>query len=191
MAIRNRRQAREAALRALYQVEIGGSSPNEAVRDLKELAGLSEDVAEFAERLARGVRENKIELDSLIGPALVDWTLDRVPPVDRNVMRIGLFELYHCPEIPPAVSLNEAVEMAKKYGTADSGKFVNGVLGRLLQDSPKANWDPQMAPEDEVEESAPSETPDIEETTVQADSPEAEELAKVGLWKLRSEKDPQ
>jgi N utilization substance protein B len=190
MAIRNRRQGREAALRTLYQIEVGGSEPSVAIRDMHVEANLTPDVLEFAERLVRGVLNHEESIDESISARLIDWTLDRIPAVDRNILRIGCYELYHCAEIPPAVTLNEAIELAKKYSTAESGRFVNGVLGRALQDSPKADWNPAEAPSEQIEESAPAAPPEVEETTIEEGSPEAEAMAKVGLWKLRSENDP-
>src|SRR5208283_3207039 len=108
----------------------------------------------------------------------------RVAAVDRNVMRIGAYELLHVPSVPPAVTLNEAVEIAKKYSTAESGKFVNGVLGRFLLDTPKAKWDAATAPIEVEEKGESAPPPEIEEFEV--DEAEAKKLLKVGGWTLRS-----
>lgn len=186
MGIRNRRQGREAALRVLYELEIGGSELVDALEGLREQVHLQGEVHRFAVHLIRGVLDEEESIDDAIVASLTDWSIDRVAAVDRNVLRIATFEIYHCPEIPPAVSVNEAVELAKKYSTAESGKFVNGVLGGILAKSPKANWDPAMAPE-AIEEWAEPEDVEIEEVDVEEGSQEAAELAKVGLWKLKSE----
>ncbi len=186
MGIRNRRQGREAALQALYARDIGGVSLNQSILDAQEASGLSEGITEFAKRLVFGISDNARAIDETISAALIDWRIDRLAPIDRNLLRIGVFELLHCPEIPPAVTLNEAIELAKKYSTQDSGKFVNGVLGRVYEDSPKWNWVP--AETTDVEEaSVVLESPEIEEVEVAEGSEEAAELAKIGVWKLRSE----
>lgn len=185
MRVRARRLAREAALRALYQLEITRSLMHDAIRDTTEHSELTPDLQQFMETLVKGVRHHQNELDDKLASLITEWDFDRVAPVDRNLLRIAAFELLHLPDVPPAVSINEAVELAKKYSTAESGKFVNGVLGRLLQDTPKAAWDPSAAPEEEplIELPEPEPEPEIEE--VSEDSPEAEELRKVGLWKIR------
>jgi len=186
LQVRARRKAREAALRALYQLEITRSLMEEGIQDTLEHAELSSDLAEFMQTLVRGVRHHQNDLDELLASLITDWDYDRVAPIDRNLLRIGAFELLHLPQVPPAVSINEAVELAKKYSTAESGKFVNGVLGKLLAQSPKAKWDPATAPEEEpwVEAAEPEPEAVVEE--VAEDSPEAEELRRVGLWRLRA-----
>jgi transcription antitermination protein NusB len=186
MQSKSRRQAREAALRALYELEIGKGNAQQAIRDTIENTDLSPDLQEFMQKLVLGIREFQATIDDQLAAIIDEWDFDRVAPIDRNILRIAAFELYHLPAVPPAVSINEAIEMAKKYSTAESGRFVNGVLGRLLGISPKANWDPAMAPaEEEVLE--PAIVEDIPVETVEEGSPEAAELAKVGLWRVRSE----
>jgi transcription antitermination protein NusB len=184
---RSRRKAREAGLRALYEVEIGKLPAETVLTDTLEAAQLPPEIAAYAERLVNGVLENKADLDQRISSLILDYDYDRIAVVDRNVMRIAAFELFHEPAIPPAVILNEAIEIAKKYSTAESGKFVNGVLGRLLQDSPKANWDPATAPKEEPEEIFHEPEPEVEEVTIDADSDEAKKLSRIGGWKLRAE----
>jgi N utilization substance protein B len=127
MGVKNRRPGREAALRILYQIEIGDTPFMDALQNVGEFGDLSKDTLFFAERLARGVEERLEFLDGKIAARLIDWTLDRLAPIDRNLMRMAVYELYHCSEIPPAVTLNEAVELAKKYSTPESGTFLNGV----------------------------------------------------------------
>src|SRR5688500_3343806 len=132
MRAKSRRQAREAALRALYGIEVGGTDVLEALQDTLDRSDLSPDLADFTEQLVRGIAERRAEIDGNIGPVLRDLHLDRMAPVDRILLRIASYELFYFPTVPPAVTINEAVELAKKYSTAESGKFVNGVLGRLL-----------------------------------------------------------
>lgn len=185
MQVKSRRKAREAALRALYEIEVGHIAPDEALDLTLEEANLAQDLAEFAARLIRGVRTEMQSLDARLEPLISDFAYDRLAVVDRNIMRIAAFELFYEPSVPPAVTLNEAVEVAKKYSTAESGKFVNGVLGRLLLSSPKVNWNPASAPaetEEPGERNAPLE---IEE--VEVNETEAKAILKVGGWTLRTE----
>jgi N utilization substance protein B len=92
----------------------------------------SEEV-EFAQRLAYGVAERGAEIDALLAEASAHWKLPRMPVVDRNVLRVATFELLALPEVPASVAINEAIEIAKKFGGADSGAFVNGVLDAVAR----------------------------------------------------------
>jgi N utilization substance protein B len=125
----NRRLARELALQTLYSVEIGGHAPSDALADIAEGANIGEDRA-FLRDLVLGTLESTEECDAVIVPLLRDWTMERLPTLDRLLLRMGVYELRHRRETPPAVVINEAVELAKKFSTEDSGRFVNGVLDR-------------------------------------------------------------
>ena len=140
MKSKSRRQAREAALQALYTLEVGRARLAETIKNGLEHCGLEGDQAEFMRSLVSGVFEKQIVLDELLAPLVTEWKFDRVAAIDRSVLRLAAYELYFCPDIPPVSSINEAIELAKKFSTVDSGKFVNGVLGKLLPMSPKADW---------------------------------------------------
>jgi transcription antitermination protein NusB len=114
-------EARELALEALYQADQRGLPPEDAV------AGLPARAA----RMVRGVLEQRSELDRAIDRASSGWRVERMPVVDRAVLRLALYELRNQPSTPTAVVINEAVELAKTYSTERSGRFVNGVLSRL------------------------------------------------------------
>lgn len=118
----SRREARERALSLLYEAELKEQAPSDL------LAELTVDPDPFAVDLVRGVGEHQAELDEVIARYAIDWAIDRMPVVDRNVLRLGTFELLHRPEIPVGAVISEAVELAKRYSTEDSGRFVNGVL---------------------------------------------------------------
>ncbi len=169
MRPRNRRQAREAALRALYSVEIGGVSVEEAVVDMCESARLSEDLEGFAKRLVLGVSEKDSEIRDALVSSLESWDVGRLAAVDRHLLRIGAYELLFCDDVPPKVTLNEAIELAKKYGSADSGKFVNGVLAGVLREHPKGEICEGSEPE-----ATPEPLPEIERL-----EPGSEELCKL------------
>lgn len=188
MPVSNRRKSRQAALQSLYQMEMADCSMTEALQSLRDRGELPANEMAFAAKLVEGVFDEVATLDAAIGPKLVDWTIERLAPIDRTILRIATYELYFRPEIPPAVTLNEAVVLAKKFSAAESSKFVNGVLGSVLLESPKANWDRASAPPESTwEEPAEPEVPEVEELTIDESSPEAQELAKAGLWKLTSE----
>jgi N utilization substance protein B len=125
----NRRLARELALQTLYSVEVGRHEPAQALTDVVAGADLGEDRA-FVRDLVLGTLESSEESDAVIVPLLQGWTIERLPTLDRLLLRMGVYELRHCPGTPPAVVINEAVELAKKFSTEDSGRFVNGVLDR-------------------------------------------------------------
>jgi len=125
----NRRLARELALQTLYSVEVGRHEPAQALADVAEGADLGDDRA-FVRDLVLGTLESSEECDSVIVPLLQGWTIERLPTLDRLLLRMGVYELRHRRETPPAVVINEAVELAKKFSTEDSGRFVNGVLDR-------------------------------------------------------------
>ena len=86
----------------------------------------------FAERLVEGVRASRKELDALIGTYATNWKVSRMPIIDRNILRMGCFELLHVPEVPAKVTLNESIELAKSFGDEEASKFVNGILDKVL-----------------------------------------------------------
>lgn len=90
------------------------------------------EVCIFATQLVRGVSENMAELDALIDRYSLNWEIDRMPVIDRNILRLGMYELIYRDDIPPKVAINEAVELANKFSTPDSKKFVNGILDRVM-----------------------------------------------------------
>ncbi|MFI5385319.1 MAG: transcription antitermination factor NusB [Fimbriimonadales bacterium] len=185
---KSRRKARIAALQALYKIEIAKSSIAAAVEEMRDHSDLDSELTEYAERLIAGVRNNQATLDERLSRIIQEYDYDRVAVVDKNVLRIAAFELFYEPELPPAVTINEAIEIARKYSTVESGKFVNGVLGKLLEESPKANWNPPPAPKEPIEEVIRDGEPvEVVEETIVADSEEAKKLSRIGGWKLRSE----
>lgn len=129
-----RRIAREWALRALYQIEVANKSAQEALDEVLEVANLEPEYADYVRTLVQGVSQHSAtELDPLIQQFAKGWTVDRMAVIDRNILRLAMYELRYHTEIPPAVVVNEAIELAKKYSTAQSGRFVNGVLGGALR----------------------------------------------------------
>ena len=131
----NRHLARTIAMQSLYEWDFnngGGDVVKVLKHNLKEFAPDFDDKG-FAESIVNGVIANQKEIDKLITTYAPEWPLDQITIVDRNVLRIGVFELKFSPEIPPKVAINEAIELAKTFGGESSGKFVNGVLGTIFK----------------------------------------------------------
>ncbi len=139
MAKKKRVRAREIALQALYQYDISQKGTKDVLsgEDLAPFVAQSTQdmgVREYAQRVVDGCLSCLDELDNRIAKAATHWKLDRIAPVDRSIMRLALYELLRVDEVPPRVAINEAIELAKKFSTAQSGSFVNGVLDRLYHD---------------------------------------------------------
>jgi len=122
-----RRGARELALQILFSVEVGHHDPAEAVTQALARPDLG-DNASFVEDLVLGTIAHQEETDHLVAPLLQGWTLERLPTIDRLLLRMGIYEMRFRPETPQPVVINEAIELARKFSTEDSGRFVNGVL---------------------------------------------------------------
>ena len=132
-----RRKAREFALKLLYQADIRREPPELLMPSFWEsYPRMSGELRTFAEELVRGTWEHLAEIDAVLSGTAHNWRLDRMSYMDRNILRLATFELRHLPDIPPVVSINEAIEIAKVYGTEDSAKFVNGILNRIKDDLP-------------------------------------------------------
>jgi N utilization substance protein B len=129
-----RRQAREQALQILYQVDLSSASVEDSLRGFWESEPADPDVVEFARILVRGVRNRIEKIDELIGSASINWKISRMSFVDRNILRIAVFEFLEMEDIPAMVSINEAIELGKRFGTSDSGAFINGILDRIARD---------------------------------------------------------
>lgn len=126
-----RRRSREFALQVLYQLEMTGQDALQALIQLRENFSPDEGEDEFAKRIVLGVMERRQEIDRLIEGQSENWRLERMTLVDRNILRIALFELLRCDEIPPKVTLNEAIDLGKRFGSDESGSFINGILDRI------------------------------------------------------------
>jgi len=126
-----RRRSREFALQVLYQLEITKQGALKAMVQLKENFSPEEGEDEFAKQIVLGVVERRQEIDRLIEERSENWRLDRMTIIDRNILRIAIFELLCCSEVPPKVTLNEAIDLGKRYGSEESGSFINGILDRI------------------------------------------------------------
>jgi N utilization substance protein B len=141
-----RRRAREFALQMLYQLDVQDQLSDEQSIGMfwKNFAATAEaegamaadlgEIQPFAEKLVRGVREHLAELDAQIQSASKNWRLERMARVDRNLLRLALYELKFVDDVPAKVAINEAIEIAKRYGTSESSAFVNGILDRCREE---------------------------------------------------------
>ena len=127
-----RRDAREAAVQYLYQRELQADETDSLLEEFYRLRGLSPSARRFCETLLKGWMTNRAAIDAAIREHARNYEFARLSAVDRNVLRIACQELLFCEDIPPAVAINEAIEIAKKFSTGESGKFVNGVLDLSL-----------------------------------------------------------
>jgi len=127
-----RRRGRELALQMLYQHELAGTSLAEMASRFEDLALAPPQAREFALALVQGVLEHLAEIDRHVSQQTEHWRIERMAAVDRNILRLALYELLYAPDTPPAVVIDEAVELAKRYGSEHSGPFVNGVLDGFL-----------------------------------------------------------
>ncbi len=126
-----RRKARALALKALYEVDSVGHEVEGVVTRLLANGGLSEENAAFIRELVSGVIQNKEEIDRSIKRFAPAWPIEQIPIVDRNILRLAIFEILHDNKVSVKVAINEAVELAKMFGSENSPKFVNGVLGSV------------------------------------------------------------
>jgi N utilization substance protein B len=132
-----RRRGREAALQILFAIDSTGAAIDVALREHFAFLAASAEGREYAEALARGVSSNGAVIDEMIRKVSEHWRLERMPRVDRNILRLSAYELMFLPDVPRRVTLNEAIELAKRYGGEGSPGFVNGVLDRIASEMGK------------------------------------------------------
>jgi N utilization substance protein B len=132
----SRHHARERALQILFQYDIHGK-PGLWLDVFWKENEATDEVKAFAERLVAGVLEKKKGLDALIGKYATNWKISRMPIVDRNILRAGVYELLWMDDVPAKVTMNEAIELAKSFGDDDASKFVNGILDKVLATEPQ------------------------------------------------------
>ncbi|KIL41105.1 nitrogen utilization protein B [Gordoniibacillus kamchatkensis] len=153
-----RRVAREIAIQSLYQIEMNEVTAKEAVAmavheaehdNEAQLATRGDKVSPaYVQELVEGTRRNVAAIDEMLSDYLKGWQMDRLSRVDREVLRLAAYEMVYRDDVPPKVALNEAIELAKHFGTEESGKFVNGVLGKMIKelDGLKGKYARQLEP---------------------------------------------
>lgn len=129
-----RRLSREITLKILFQIDLANANMEEALKYAFENNKFSEEVKEFVLLLVKGVVSNLSEIDKIIINYAKNWSLERITNIDRNILRVAIYEILYLDNVPKNVSINEAIELAKKYGTKSSFSFVNGVLDNIDKD---------------------------------------------------------
>ncbi len=129
-----RRKARELALKMLYQMEVNLDAVDAALGRYLKVFPHEDNIVDYALFLLSGIRKEQESLDGYIAEASEHWKLSRITYVDKNILRLAVFEMLYSPEVPPKVAIDEALELAKKFGSEDSKDFINGVLDRILKD---------------------------------------------------------
>jgi N utilization substance protein B len=134
------------ALQVLYEVDLTNHDPEEAMtRAFAEHDPVPPDVVEHVRSLVRGVSEHRVQLDPVIAEAAPARDLAEQAAIERNVLRLAVYELLNVPSVPPKVAINEGVELAKRFGGENSGKFINGVLRTILEEHPRTNDKPAVS----------------------------------------------
>jgi len=126
-----RRQARALTVQVLFHMEFGQDDPEESFRLISENFDSPPEILDFSRQQVLGIWKNREDLDKLISQASKHWRLERMSRVDRNILRVGVFEMLFMKDIPPKVSIDEAVELGKTFGTEESGAFINGILDNI------------------------------------------------------------
>ena len=129
--MRKRSKSRECALQMLYQIDIRHADCQQILQEFWRDHQSTLDVKVFANRLVQGTMEHLTDIDPLIARHADNWNLKRMAVIDRNILRLGVHELMYLDDVPPKVCINEAIELAKRFGDAESGKFVNGILDAI------------------------------------------------------------
>jgi N utilization substance protein B len=129
-----RRQGRESALQVLYQIDLTQREIDESLNLFWKNFTSTEEARDFCERLVRGVAEHADKINSIIDQCAQHWKMTRMTRIDRNILRMAVYELLYCQDIPPKVTINEAVEIGKRFGSEDSGAFINGILDKISHD---------------------------------------------------------
>jgi len=120
-------------MKALYAHEVGNNEISEIVSSLCEEGKVTSNIKEFSSYLVNGVIENLLLIDDIIKKYAIEWEIDRIAVVDRNILRISIYEMLYSDDVPGAVAVNEAIEIAKNYGGEESAKFINGILGNVIR----------------------------------------------------------
>ena len=142
-----RRRSREFALQVLYQLDVTKEDAAKILSQFRNHFPQHEESNGFAELIVLGVLDHAREIDQLIERYSENWRLDRMSMIDRNILRMAIFELIYCEDIPPKVTLNEAIELGKRYGSEDSGSFINGILDRIQNEAVRKPPRPISIPE--------------------------------------------
>jgi len=126
-----RRKAREMALKAAFEIDFSGSTCDDVIENIASNQKLEDDVMSFMQELLEDFKIHSADIDKIVEKHSNNWKLSRMASVDRNILRLGVLEIMYKPDIPKNVTINEYLEIAKKYGTEDSSSFINGILDKI------------------------------------------------------------
>ncbi|MBU0505106.1 MAG: transcription antitermination factor NusB [bacterium] len=126
-----RRKAREMALKAAFEIDFSGSTCDDVIENIASNQKLEDDVMSFMQELLEDLKIHSADIDKIVEKHSNNWKLSRMASVDRNILRLGVLEIMYKPDIPKNVTINEYLEIAKKYGTEDSSSFINGILDKI------------------------------------------------------------
>ena len=130
--MRKRSKARESALQVLYQIDVTGDPVDAVLNQYWHTRNRNPEVVDFANEIVKGTIEHLSEIDTIISQHSESWEISKMPIVDRNILRFAIYEILYMDDIPPKVTIDEAVDLANDYGMPNSGKFINGVLDKIM-----------------------------------------------------------
>ena len=130
--MRKRTKARESALQILFQVDITDDPINVVLKRYWQDRKRNPEVIEFANQIVMGTSEHLAEIDKIISKHSENWEIERMPVIDRNILRFATYEILYMIDVPPKVTIDEAIDLANRFGTVNSGKFINGVLDKIM-----------------------------------------------------------
>jgi transcription antitermination factor NusB len=130
--LRKRTKARESALQILFQVDITNDPINVVLKRYWQDRKRNPEVIEFANQIVMGTSEHLVEIDKIISKHSENWDIERMPVIDRNILRFATYEILYMIDVPPKVTIDEAIDLANRFGTVNSGKFINGVLDKIM-----------------------------------------------------------
>ena len=130
--MRKRSKARESALQILYQIDVTGDPVDAVLNQYWHTRNRNPEVIDFANEVVKGTIEHLSEIDSIISEHSESWEISKMPIIDRNILRFAIYEILYMDDIPPRVTIDEAVDLANNFGTPNSGKFINGILDKIM-----------------------------------------------------------
>ncbi|MDQ1317315.1 MAG: 3,5-nucleoside bisphosphate phosphatase [Candidatus Poribacteria bacterium] len=137
--MRKRSKARESVLQILYQIDVTGDPVDTVLNQYWHTRNRNPEVVDFANEIVKGTTEHFSEIDVIISQHSESWEISKMPIIDRNILRFAIYEILYVDDIPPKVTIDEAVDLANNYGTPNSGKFINGILDKIMTLNTKNN----------------------------------------------------
>jgi transcription antitermination factor NusB len=137
--LRKRSKARESALQILYQIDVTGDPVDAVLNQYWHTRNRNPEVVDFANEIVKSTTEHLSEIDAIISQHSENWEISKMPIIDRNILRFAIYEILYMDDIPPRVTIDEAIDLANNFGTPNSGKFINGILDKIMTLNTKNN----------------------------------------------------